>query len=139
MKGCRVVLLSAAVLVAAALACSSGGSSSSFVTSRSSAGDSGRIEIKGSANGTVTDEVEIARNFPGATVDMDVAAGVQSGTYTVEFLDDSGSAVLSLDVRAGDPSTGSATVTLNDDGAVPYTVTASDAEGILLVISFKIR
>lgn len=139
MKQTITVLLAFAVLLVAALACSETGGSSSLVTSRSSTGNSGRIEIKGNADGTVTNEIEIAENFPGTTVDLEVAAGVESGSYTVELLDDFGSTVFSLDVDPGDPTRGSITTTLNDDGAVAYKLTASDAEEILLVISFKIR
>jgi hypothetical protein len=139
MKRSMILCIAVAVLVAAALACSDTGGSSSLITSRSSTGNSGRIEIKGSASGTVTGEIEIAENLPGATVDMEVAGGVQAGSYTVEFLDEFGSTVHSLDVQPGDPSRGSVAVTLNDDGAVPYRVTASEAEGILLVVSYKIR
>jgi hypothetical protein len=133
------VLLAFVVLLVAALACSETGGSSSLVTSRSSTGNSGRVEIKGSADGTVTSDFEIAENFPGSTVDLEVAAGVKSGSYTVELLDDFGSTVFSLDVDPGDPTRGSVTTTLNDDGAVAYKLTASDAEEILLVINYKIQ
>lgn len=139
MKRFAVVVVAAAVLVAAALACSDVGGSSSLITSRSSTGDSGRIEIKGSADGTSTGEIEIAQNFPEAWVDLEVAASVESGQYTIEFLNDAGYSVLSLDVKSGEPVRESVPVTLDDDGAVPYTLTASDAEGIHLVVSFKIR
>ena len=95
--------------------------------------------MKGSANGTVSDEIEIAQNFPGATVDLEAVASVDSGQYTIEFLDDSGYSVLGLDAVPGAPSRGTVTVVLNDDGAVPYALTASDAEGVQIVISFKIQ
>jgi FlaG/FlaF family flagellin (archaellin) len=139
MKRFTMVVIAVAVLLAAALACSDVGGSSSLITSRSSTGDSGRVEIKGSADGTSTGEIEIAQNFPGAWVDLEVAASVDSGQYTIEFLNDAGYSVLSLDVKSGDPARESVPVTLDDDGAVPYTLTASDAEGIHLVVSFKIR
>jgi hypothetical protein len=139
MRRLGVVLLSITVLLAASLACSGVGGSSSLTSSRSSAGDSGRIEIKGSADGTSTGEIEIAQNFPGAWVDLEIAAGVESGQYTIEFLNDAGASVLSLDVESGEPVRESVPVMLDDGGAVPYTLTASDAEGIQLVISFTIR
>jgi hypothetical protein len=137
MQRSKVLFIAAAVLILAALACSGGGSYV-FSESRTSSGNSGRIEIKGDASGTVTNEVEIAENFPGATVDLEVAAGVKEGSYTVEFLDVDGSVVLSLDVRPGELSRGSGTVTLNDEGEVEYKIAASDAKDILLAIDYDL-
>jgi hypothetical protein len=135
----KVLFFAAVVLILAVLACGKGGNSYSFSTTRTGSGNSGRIEIKGDASGAVTDEFEVAENFPGATVDLEVAASVKEGSYTVEFLDADGSVVLSLDVKPGEPSRGGGAVTLNDAGEVEYTITAGEAEGILLAITYEIR
>jgi hypothetical protein len=140
MKRHTVLLMAVAFLVLAALACgSNGGSAYSFSTSRTSSGNSGHVEITGDANGTVTDETEIDEDFPGATVDIEVAAGVLEGSYTVDFLDDDGSVVFSLDVKPGALAKGSGTVTLNDEGEVEYALDASDAKGVKLVIDYDLR
>lgn len=139
MKKYEALLIAVAVLLLALLACGEGGSSYSFSTSRTSSGNSGHIEITGDANGTVTDETEIDDDFPAATVDLKVTAGVQEGSYKVDFLDDDGSVVFSLDVRLGELAKGGGTVTLNDEGEVEYEITASDAKGIKLIIDYELR
>jgi hypothetical protein len=138
MKRSKVVFIAVAVLVLALFACGEGGSSYSFSTSRTSSGNSGHVEITGDANGTVTDATEIDEDFPGANVDLTVVAGVLEGSYTVDFLDD-GSVAFSLDIKPGELTKGSGSVTLNEEGEVEYQVTASDAKGIKLIIDYELR
>ena len=139
MKRRTALLMAVAVLVVAMLACSSsGGGSYSFSTSSSSSGNAGHIEITGDASGSVSSQTEVDEDFPGATVDIEVAAGVLEGSYTVDFLDD-GDVAFSLDVKPGEPVTGSGTVTLNDEGEFEYELDASDAKGIKIVIDYERR
>lgn len=137
MKKYKILVIAVAVLLLALLACGEGGGS--FLTSRTSSGNSGHIEITGDASGIVTDETEIDDDFPGATVDIEVAAGVKEGSYTVDFLDDYGSVVFSLDVKPGELAKGSGSVTLNDEGEVEYEIDASDAKGIKIIIDYELR
>lgn len=139
MKRYKALMIAVAVLLLALLACGEGGSSYSFSTSRTSSGNSGHIEITGDVSGTVTDETEIDDDFPGATVDIEVEAGVKEGSYTVDFLDDDGSVVLSLDVKPGELAKGSGSVTLNDEGEIEYELDASDAKGVKIVIDYEMR
>jgi len=139
MKRYKALMIAVAVLLLALLACGEGGSSYSFSTSSTSSGNSGHIEITGDANGTVTDETEVDDDFPGATVDIEVEAGVKEGSYTLDFLDDDGSVVFSLDVKPGELARGSGTVTLNDEGEVAYDLDASDAKGVKIIIDYELR
>lgn len=140
MKKYRILLIAVAALMLAVLACGdgSGGTYSFSQTSRSS-GNTGHIEVRGSASGSVTYEVEIDEDYDGATVYLNVTAGVQGGAYTVEFLDDDGSVVFSLDVKPGELATGSGDVTTDDEGNVRCKVTASDAKEVEIIIDYELH
>lgn len=139
MKRHTVLLIAVTVLVLAMLACSSnGGGSFSFSRTSRSSGNTGQIKITGDADGSVSDETEVDEDFAGATVDIEVTAGVQEGSYTIDFLDD-GNVAFSLDVKPGEPVVGSGTVTLNDVGEIEYEIDASDAKGLKLVIDYEMR
>ena len=139
MKRCTVLLIAVTVLVVAMLACgSSSGGTYSFSTMSNSSGNTGHIEVTGDANGSVANQTEVDEDFPGATVDIEVAAGVLEGSYTIDFLDD-GDVAFSLNVKPGEPVKGSGTVTLNDEGEIEYELEASDAKGIKLVIDYERR
>lgn len=139
MKRRSVLLMAVAVLVVAMLACSSsGGGSYSFSTTSNSSGNAGHIEITGDANGSVSSQTEVDEDFPDATVDIEVTAGVLEGSYTIDFLDGS-DVVFSLDVKPGELAEGSGAVTLNDEGEIEYKLDASDAKGIKIVIDYERR
>lgn len=139
MKRRTALLIAVTVLVLAMLACSSsGGGTYSFSTTGSSSGNAGHIEITGDASGSVSSQIEVDEDFPGATVDIEVTVGVLEGSYKVDFLDGS-DVVFSLNVKPGELAKGSGTVTLNDEGEIEYELDASDAKGIKIVIDYERR
>jgi hypothetical protein len=139
MKRRTVLLIAGTVLALAMLACSSsGGGSYSFSTTSRSSGNAGHIEVTGDAAGGVSSQTEVDEDFPGATVDIEVTAGVLEGSYKVDFLDGS-DVVFSLDVKPGELAKGSGTVTLNDEGEIEYKLDASDAKGVKIVIDYERR
>lgn len=64
---------------------------------------------------------------------------MKEGSYTVDFLNGDGSVAFSLNVKSGAVAKGSDAVTLNGDGEISYKITASDAEGVKLIIDCKLR
>jgi hypothetical protein len=139
MKRRTVLLVAVTVLVMAMLACgSSSGGTYSFSTTGNSSGNKGHIEVTGDANGSVSNQAGVDEDFPGATVDIEVTAGVLEGSYKIDFLDGS-DVVFSLDVKPGELAKGSGTVTLNDEGEIEYELDASDAKGIKIVIDYERR
>jgi hypothetical protein len=131
----RILFIATAVLILAVLACGSG----TYTTRHSVSGNTGHVEISAeSANGASTQEIEIDEEYDEEPVELTASVEVQTGTCRVEFLDDS-FVVFALEAKAGEPASGSGTVTTDDEGKISLRVTAENAEGVKVVIDYTLR
>ena len=103
-------------------------------------GDHGEIEVRiGSADGSITKELEIALDYGDAIVDVEVTLAVDKGSYRMEFLGEDQEVTLTLEASNGEQASGTGYVVTDTFGEAQFRVTAEEAEGVSYHINYRVR
>ncbi|HNS52516.1 MAG TPA: hypothetical protein PKO09_15220 [Anaerolineae bacterium] len=129
-------MIAVTLLVLCLVSCSGMTSSGGSVKAGHS-GSSGMLEVShAKANGTT--QRDIAEDdaglddivSPGDVLEVDLTLAVGKGSFKIELLGQDGQVTLTLEARDGETLTGHGQIVVDNFGAVPYRVTAVEAENV---------